>query len=443
MHPEPKALLKEALQKCLPALQTEVDKYEIPCQVWTKKGDGRWEGKYVLRPDLMRYFVDAEEQLHLAGQNFGESFLKYHPDYNGMVGSPIFGLFNFGQDITSIFRSAIAHLWNVNGKSKIDDTAIDSLVNEFELFIDKPTFRVIYRSQLLNFKSTGNSIELPQGLRIRRMTDSEMSGIYGGSNYSPGIKRSSTKGMHEYCIEGEIDEPKVLGQLNGNEQLTELSVKTLLDKAILSLRTFKGGCVGYDCIHYFTPNFCPLFSLPSHFYRDKYVPMGTYTLDAEEFEMLVEHSLMIFDGLDPSIEMACSRLADSEIRIMPRDQLVDAVIGMESILLAGLGKEDRKGELKFRFSLNYSTLFGTPEARHLAFRVAKDLYDLRSAIAHGSVIGDGKNRVGDENLLLTEAANRASESLRYLIRYFLPQKIKKPYKNHSFWERAYFGFADA
>jgi hypothetical protein len=53
--------------------------------------------------------------------------------------------------------------------------------------------------------------------------------------------------------------------------------------------------------------------------------------------------------------LARETLADAEMRTKPEDRLVDAVIGMESLLLAGLTKDDRKGELKFRFSLHYSS----------------------------------------------------------------------------------------
>lgn len=45
---------------------------------------------------------------------------------------------------------------------------------------------------------------------------------------------------------------------------------------------------------------------------------------------------------------------------------------MEAILLAGLGKEEHKGELKFRVS----PLLNSSEELHQAFRIAKSLYVL-------------------------------------------------------------------
>ena len=59
---------------------------------------------------------------------------------------------------------------------------------------------------------------------------------------------------------------------------------------------------------------------------------------------------------------------------------------MESILLAAIDKDDRRGELSFRFSMNYSTMFDKPEQKLAAYKVARDLYGLRSVVAHGAAL---------------------------------------------------------
>lgn len=213
-----------------------------------------------------------------------------------------------------------------------------------------------------------------------------------------------------------------------------------LDKAVLALRTFKEGRVGYDSIRFQCVGFCPI-PLQSLEYGDLHVPIGRYAIVAEDMEPLRKHAEMIFKCDESSMTMACSRLADSQIRLRPEDRLVDAVIGLESLLLGGLRNEDRRGELKFRFSLHYSTLFGTPEERYCAFRLAKDLYDLRSVIAHGTKPSKDYCRLGDMQLSLQDASLRACEVLRDLIRHFLPCVAATSYKKPQFWERAYFGLS--
>jgi hypothetical protein len=283
-------------------------------------------------------------------------------------------------------------------------------------------------------------ISLPDGLTIRQLSEREMSDIQGGAVWQLGLGLSPRHGfaLHEYAIEGEYEEPKLLGDQQADPSLAYSHVRPRLDKFILALRTFKEGRVGYDYIHFKPMSFCPL-PLPSLGYGDSYVPFGQYEVSNEEIEPLRQHASMIFASREPAMEMACSRLSDAQTRLRPQDRLVDAVIGLEALLLAGLRNEDRRGELKYRFSLHYSTLFGTPEERHRAFRVAKDLYDLRSTIAHGGVPKEGGSRVGDEKLNLEGAALRATEVLRGVIRHFLPHAVAAPYKQPQFWDRAYFG----
>jgi hypothetical protein len=439
MDADVKTLFREAVLTCLPVFQSLVGRYAVPHLIWRKTPTGQWHGEIERRPDLAQVFIAANAQLSDAGKQFAEAFFLRYPEYGGMVGFRGGFSMNLGHDGSRFVASAIDFLWQRFETFEANQTTIDFLVNEFEAFVDTPTVRLIFRSQLLNFTSRVNSIDLPEGLRIRRMTDTEVSALHGGRMDWLGISPSG-HALHEFCIEGETEEPKAFGVSIDAEQPVWNRAKALFDKAILCLRTFKEGRVGYDYVYLYPVTFCPL-PLPSFGYGDTYVPFGIYALNAEECEPLAEHAKTVFDVHEPSMEMACSRLADSETRMKPQDQLVDAVIGMEALLLAGLNKEDRRGELRFRFSLHYSTLFGTAEERHQAFRVARHLYDLRSTVAHGATLGDGDFPVGDERLKLPDAAKRASETLRHLVRHFLPDVKNAPYKKHEFWERAYFGLA--
>jgi len=209
---------------------------------------------------------------------------------------------------------------------------------------------------------------------------------------------------------------------------------------MLAFRTFKEGRIGYDQIRYNAVTFCP-WLMASLGYNDLYVPIGQYVLSESEIPGFHAHAGLIIGVRDPAMEMACSRLADAETRLRPQDRAIDAVIGMESLLLAGLGKEERRGELSYRFFMRYSALFGTPQERYEAYKVARDLYSLRSTIAQGSLAGD-QHRIGEVKLTLDEAAKRATETLRHVIRHFLPVANAAPYKKPEFWDRALFGLPD-
>jgi hypothetical protein len=328
-------------------------------------------------------------------------------------------------------------LWARHKTFELTDDQLDAIVQEFADFVDSKVIRLRYQTQLINFKMPADSVAMPDGLMIRRLTDEEVSAFHGGPIGTLGFLRPRTLGPQEFVLEGELDEPKILGNnhLAGNAMAP--GARVAFDKAITSLRTFKEGCVGYDFIHFQPVTFCPI-GFFSRGEGDKFVPSGSYVLTEAEYEPLRTHAELVFRSSEASMEMACSRLADAENRTRPQDQIVDAVIGMEALLLAGI--EDRKGKLSFRFALNYAMLFPS-EKRQYAYHVARDLYGLRSVIAHGSSLNANKLKVAGEKLGLHEAGRRAKAALREIIMHFLPKKHAQ-YKDHEFWQRAYFGLPE-
>ena len=279
---------------------------------------------------------------------------------------------------------------------------------------------------------------LVEGLTIRRLSEQEVTDIHGGPVWL-GFGARQFAG-DEYVVEGECNADLAFGNTADAEPSILEEIRPKLDKVILALRTFKEGRTGYDYVRPRPLTFCPIE--PAYMiFSDLHAPRGQYTISIDEIEPLRQHTRLIWSCSEPAMMLACSRLADAQTRSSPQDQLLDAVVGLEAVLLAGLRNEDRRGELRFRFSLNYSTLFDTPEERHHAFRIAKHLYDLRSMIAHGGLSEAATYPVGDERLHLRDAAVRASAVLRDVIHTFLPQAAQHPYKNHQFWERGYFGLS--
>ncbi|MDZ8051037.1 MAG: hypothetical protein RMX68_022740 [Aulosira sp. ZfuVER01] len=437
MHAKSKTLLKKAIQECLPTLQSLSSQCLSQHLVWKKTGERQWNGEWQWLPDLGEVFIRANTTINTVAETFIESFFKHHPEYGGMLGFPLFGCFNYGHDRAWIFRCSLGHLWKSHKTFNLGENLIDELVNEFEAFVDSQTVKLLFRSVLLNFYSpSSNSISLPEGLRIRRLHESEISDLYGGTMQST-LSQSSFHGMHEFCIEGDIEVPKLVGGLEENDQLLSTDdVKAKLDKAMLCLRTFKEGYVGYNLIQYSPVKFCP-FPFGSYGYGDLYVPPGQYQINIKEVASLEEHAKLIFSINEEAMRMACSRLADAEHRTRPHDRIVDAVIGMEALLLSSI--TDRQGELSFRFSLNYAMLF-PPEQRQSAFKFARDIYGLRSKIAHGSFVSN-ECKIDGVKISILDASKQATTSLRTIIFSFLKKKDAL-YKNSEFWQRRYFGLPD-
>jgi hypothetical protein len=426
-----KSVLKEAILKSLPTLHELVEISTDSYLVWIKQNEDSWRGEYQQKPSPYGAFSSAENQLNNNGACFTNLLFEHYPKYKNLVG-PGFGI------IENIFQSVLIYIWTTYETFDCNESKVESIVDEVEKFIDRETVRFRFQAQLINFGMTGSTLTLSEKLKIRRLNEKEVSFFHGGSSTIPKINLSQNHRIKEFIIEGEHEMPIIFGNYSDviSDPLESQKIIDMLDRAILCLRTFKGGPVGYDYIHCRPLNFFP-FSLPSWGRSDLYVPFGTYRLSNDETTQLKNYAKHALRSSESSMEMALSRLADAEIRTKPQDKIVDAVIGMEALLLAAV---DSKTELKYRFSIHFSTLFNSPQDRYKAFCIAKDLYDLRSSIAHGSnLTKDRTFKIGEEkHLNLVEASKRATESLRMVIQYFLPKIGSDTYKNPKFWERAYF-----
>lgn len=424
--------LKQAILQSLPILQSLLGHYSEQSQVWTKQDEGTWRSEYKLKPDLFRVFIAAENQLNENGASFTKLFFENYPEYEGMVCFGGFGGRNFS-DRVSIFKAVINRIWVRYETFNCNDAAVDEIIEEVIQFVKQPMIRYRFQAQLLNFTMIESTLSFPGNLTIRRLNEQEVSAFLNDS-----ITPSALFDVHEFVIEGEDEFPKIFGDPDNIAHPTE-KVRAMLDRAILCLRTFKQGPVGYNHIKCKPLKFCP-FGLGTHGKTDLYIPFGRYDLLSDEIVELDEYAKLIFSVSEASMEMALSRLADAEIRTKYQDKIVDAVIGMEVLLLAALGKHDRKSELSFRFSLNYSMLFPSKH-RASAFKIARDLYNARSIIAHGSSI-DAMVKIDGKELSLSDAANKATEVLRIIISHFLP-KQGAPYKDDEFWKKKYFGLENS
>lgn len=443
MHEEVRDALKKTIKQALTALQPFTPQESETYLVWRRREDGAWTGAYENRPSLLSV-LDKVDWNSLAGE-VREVFRRYHPEYRGFIGTAVSGMMQLDVWFLNIFRWIIGELWQKHSTWSISNDAIHALIQEFATFIDNPTIPVTYLVPLVNFRMEGKTepIPLPNGVTIRRLNEEEVSEIYGGRvEFLATMPRPNL--LHEFAFVGEFEEPKIVGE--SLESLTAGSlayseVLKALNRTILALRTFKKGQIGYNTILLLPRTFCPI-PLGGKVYRSEYVPHGGYGLSAEEMQPFREHASYIFAELHPSLEMACSRLSDAEIRFQSSDRLVDAVIGLETVLLANYGKEEYRGEMRYRFSLNYSTLFDSPEDRYQAFSTAKLMYDLRSKIVHGSQVKADKVKVANKEVNLSVESEKACEMLRLTVRRFLPNASNPPYTRANYWEKAYFGLIE-
>ncbi len=135
-----------------------------------------------------------------------------------------------------------------------------------------------------------------------------------------------------------------------------------------------------------------------------------------------------------ALKIACSRYGSAVVRWTAEDRLIDAIVGLESILLC-----DANVELSFRLALRYAMLVAqTSDDRKYAFRTMKGLYKARNSVVHGADV-EGVFSVGGQKLPLGEVASKAQDTLREVILAFLPDVAPPRFTREGFWEDQLFG----
>lgn len=428
-----KAAFEAGIRESLPILRALLSECTEPRYQRTRGAQGTWQWTSQQSPNFQILYGRAQSRLTTITDRLAEPFFAQHPQYKNAITSALFHFSTAGVLPKFLpLQRVFEWLWDKHRAFHCEDSCIQAAVAELDAATSRPTTLLRFYTVLVDYSMTESDISLPGGLRIRKMTDDETAEL---SNREFSIFFRPLTKAPEFVLEGECEET-MIGDTATRSSPNGIKILTQLSRIILALRTFKRGAVSRGCVHFKPLQIC--FFYPHTIgYGMEHQPFGMnpYSLTSEEIAPLRAHVQLVTASDDEAMEIALNRLADAEARIRPQDRLLDAVIGMEALLLAGRSDS----ELRYRFSLRYSTLFETAEARHRAYKVAGDLYSARSKIAHGNYRGDRPVSVDSEQLTLSVAAERATECLRGVVKRFLPGPPE--YRKDEFWERAYFGLS--
>lgn len=429
--------LKQIWRQALSVLAQSIDLSKLPkCPVlkWKREG-ASWNGKYVQDVDFLNINFERKSQSELMKQ-MTDLLNKYHPQYCKLIGTDTFGYSNLGTEyyLQSTAFEVLRRLIIGNHLS----TSIDAVLDDVELFIDSEEILVDYVAPLVNvsgqedFKKT----ELGENIYLDRLSNEEINTLFGGRMDFFPSRAHRMMGPLTFCIRGHFLEKKKIADEN-SERGHQEPYRETLNLAILALRTYRTGPIGYDWVRFQPRNYTPWIPGPiDRFWNDSYVPLGNYKLWHGEEKSINKHVKHFQVEIHNSLEAACNRLASAEIRMNAQERLFDVVVGMESILLCEI-PEGERGELRFRFALNLASL--QKQDRELYFKIGKNLYDLRSRIAHGaSIKGTDEVQYGREQLILDDVSKRACELLRSLIHRFIVNAAYPEYIQSCYWSSRYF-----
>jgi hypothetical protein len=410
----------------------ELNKAPIPQEghwVYERGTDGSWRGAFVLRPSTYGLLAPHEPFIERLSSEMSPVLVADYPDHMKGVGLPGVGIAILQPRM--ILGVLAYETLRRYGTFAINHDQMEDLLDDVAGFFDRPNIRVRLSAPLLNLHGSREvpPIAFPGDIIMRPITDEEVTSFYGGNPiFNTG---SRLLAFPSFLFVREVDVPKVVGDFSkiANESFWR-PTQEMFDRLILAISSFKdGGPIGYDGVRVTPVEMAFGATSGGQFGSSEHVPVGHYELTPEEAPRL-ELYAKLFEDIHPSLEIACQRLVDATRRTKVRDSIVDAVIGLESILLVEVGEKQRS-ETRFRFSLNYASLFPVEE-RHDAFHTARDLYDLRSLIAHGGE-PSSKQKINGNDMALHQIAPLARSVLRETLARFMPNSAKPHFLSNGYW----------
>ncbi len=436
MHAEVEACLRETLPAalqhaaCLP--QAMVGFWEL------KRGSGE-KGGFTARYDYRPYPPDGPD-LCPSGlvKQIHDTMRAHHPEHLGGIGT---AEYRSGLSAEVLLRAMIFEIRSRHGTLDVGSEAVDTLIAEFGCFVDAGAIRTAYWAPIENLEVEPEVavIELPAGVRIRPLSDAEITELFARSMQVASIDEFLSFPRLPGCaFVGEFDDPKFFSDQASPMPTETRKVWATLQPAVTALRCFKAGPVGCRDFHTRPIGFYPVLRRRAERWGSE-IPDGRYLLAADEVDALQAFARHVMGPVHEALEIAVSRLSDAELRGTPRDKLIDSVIGMEAMLLHG-----ETQELSYKFALRYASLSERPEQRLRDFEDARAIYKCRSLLAHGErVRDDHAARIGGRWVSLHEAAETASAMLRRLLQCFLPDGVSPGFLRRDYWERRLFDTPDA
>jgi hypothetical protein len=315
--------------------------------------------------------------------------------------------------------------------------AAEELAEELNDFLVNDTIEFTLYAPLVMFNLPPDqelsTVELSESLLLKKLTEDEIgncleNGIVVNNNQFSDLPTP----YHQYALVANFKFNKKIIHEGDIPPQADLQYLEEMDRAISALRIYKSGFISCNYILQKPKKFIPVFPiiLPP---KNSRSPAGLTIFSTNEIEGFVSLFKNLSPNMHPTLKLACERLNEAETRISPLDKLLDATIGLEAIPLSP--QNENQGELVYRFSLNYASLF--PTINKLSeFEKAKNIYSSRSKIVHA------KHTVQEKLSEFQKAAIEACEMLRFLIKEFLPNCNNPDYLSPKFWIKKTFGIID-
>jgi len=323
----------------------------------------------------------------------------------------------------------IVSLFSKNtNQSNFDLLLFDELKGISDIFEKKKTFtRQYHPIKNLSYIEDLAEHKIQEGVLVKKLSDDEINNFIGMDSYFHKSNLDYYAIVFDYYEEIGFSEDETLN----NPKLIQ-EIPNILELFLYSLNlTTKGGFL-FNTVHTLHLDYFSHFSgmtTSSSYATDS---PHNYRLNKEDFNNWCEKYNELSHLKLEHFKLALSRLSEAERRLNPIDSIIDSVIGLESILLNDIGNKKTQGELRFRFALNYASLF-LKEDRYNKRKFANDIYDLRSSIVHGSQKLGQRININNKDYNLEMISGEINKMLRDTINHLIKLPANNNFYSDGYW----------
>jgi hypothetical protein len=282
----------------------------------------------------------------------------------------------------------IHEYWLVRRSLEYDDAAFASVYGSLEGFIYDNELPRTLTIPLQNFDSDGDSLNFGNGMNACLITPALYESLYlrGGTFRSE--YRTEYRGLRSWLLTVQTSEKKAVRERDEHVPVAEIpwhKPYRLAESLIKVLRIYKDGSPTFHFVDECTPWAVQGGRAYPRVTFGKSDKLILLTNELADFNAFFSTFQKIDLKVDRFLRVAIDRFSNAMDRIAPEDSVIDLSICLEALLLSGLGSEEDRGNLSYRFALHGARLLGRDFAERKKFyRKLKKVYGIRSKIVHGA-----------------------------------------------------------
>jgi hypothetical protein len=319
----------------------------------------------------------------------------------------------------------IHEYWLRNRSLEYDDTSFAEVYATLESFIYDDELVRTLSAPLQNFDSDLDAITFGQGLSARMITPELYESLYlrGGTFRSE--NKIEHRGLRSWLLTVHATEKKVVRGEHDPARVDEASWNRpyrLAEDLIKALRIYKKGRPAFRFVDECTPwahqggRAYPALTFP----RSDPLILPTDELDV--FRKFLTTFCKVELHRDRFLRVAIDRFASALDRKTPEDSVIDVSICLEALLLSGLGNEEDRGNVSYRFALHGARLLAQDVAgRRQVYRKLRGVYGVRSKIVHGAESYDLPRDESGKEITIDQFCDSLEQLARECFRKFFSE----------------------